>query len=119
MCVCVRACVCFRDFLLGSFAFDESVALDLLAEYGLTTLLLDFAMVSLCWMLGSLLARLQAHLANGGITERRECQIIIAKLFQDQLIVWLVASLVGCLLACWGWFYLHDKLTRHIMYVSQ
>ncbi|KAK7102561.1 hypothetical protein V1264_020760 [Littorina saxatilis] len=34
----------FREFLLGSFAFDESVALDLLAEYGLTMLLLDFAM---------------------------------------------------------------------------
>ena len=45
--------VCFRDFLLGSFAFEESVALDLLAEYGLTTLLLDFAMVSLCWLLWS------------------------------------------------------------------
>ena len=35
-----------RDFLLSSFAFDESVALDLLAEYGLANLLLDFAMVS-------------------------------------------------------------------------
>ncbi|XP_076469360.1 uncharacterized protein LOC143299801 isoform X3 [Babylonia areolata] len=34
----------FREFLLGSFSFDESTALDLLAEYGLTILLLEFAM---------------------------------------------------------------------------
>ena len=41
---------------MGSFAFEEAVALDLLAEYGLTTLLLDFAMVSLllgAWLLWS------------------------------------------------------------------
>ncbi|KAK7503604.1 hypothetical protein BaRGS_00005143, partial [Batillaria attramentaria] len=34
----------FREFLLGSFFFDEDVALNLLAEHGLTSLLFDFAM---------------------------------------------------------------------------
>lgn len=34
----------FKEFLLGSFSFDETVALDLLAEHGLTSLLLEFAM---------------------------------------------------------------------------
>lgn len=34
----------FRDFLFSSFSFCESTALDLLAEYGLVSLVLDFAM---------------------------------------------------------------------------
>ncbi|KAL8577369.1 hypothetical protein ACOMHN_038273 [Nucella lapillus] len=61
----------FREFLLGSFFFNESTALDLLAEYGLTTLLLEFAMARglVADALGRLVARDQLPVALTLLTQ--------------------------------------------------